>query len=297
MTRFAVGCGLGVVASVWAILVAVAAGDQVAGATVTQRAEIGAQPSWSPDGRSILFAKNGAIWSVAPSGKRLRRVTTPAQDQSDSSPSWDPASRVIVFERFRVHRSGRAGRQLMVLQASSRKPRVLSTRLPGTVAYPAWSPGRKIVFAASCQVLGLATSNGMRIRLVRQSGISCLGAPSWSPRRDAIAFDAQDFPPQESSLWRVNESGTGISRLTIGFMDVSPDWSPDGTAIVFSRNCRIALLELRGGGIRYLSPARPICATDPDWSPDGTKFVYSLGNALVVARSDGHARRTILRWD
>lgn len=81
-------------------------------------------------------------------------------------------------------------------------------------------------------------------------------------------------------------------------MDAAPEWSPDGTTIAFSRNCRVALLGLSTGEVQYLTPAhRAYCATDPDWSPDGRKIVFSVGNALVVVTRDGKSRRTIYRWD
>jgi Tol biopolymer transport system component len=45
------------------------------------------EPAWSPNGKEIAFSRDGAIWTVDPTG-RERKVTSGG---NDSAPVWRPA--------------------------------------------------------------------------------------------------------------------------------------------------------------------------------------------------------------
>src|SRR5213593_2529218 len=53
------------------------------------------QPRLSPDGASIVFAYQGAIWRIPREGGVMRRLTT--QARWDSEPSWSPDGRQIAY--------------------------------------------------------------------------------------------------------------------------------------------------------------------------------------------------------
>lgn len=258
-------------------------------------AEVGAQPSWSKRGL-ILYVKQGAIWAVLARGTGARRVTKPGVTAWDSSPTWSPTAESLVFARL-VFRQGRAGSRLMYMAMPSGIPRLVSQRIPGTASDPSWSPGRDIVFAASCRELGFIRPTGADLRIAPQPALSCLSSPTWSPRGDSVVYAASGIPPGESSLYRVSGKGDRRVRLTSGANDVTPDWSPDGTSIVFSRNCRVAILDLHAKSVRYVgkAPRTPRCQTDPAWSPNGKWIVYSVRGRLVVVRPDGRSAREIAR--
>jgi Tol biopolymer transport system component len=115
-----------------------------------------------------------------------------------------------------------------------------------------------------------------------------------------IAFERLHF--QNSPLWGeiflMNANGTGVHRLThpsSGTEDVFPDWSPDGSRIVFERRPptgahSIWLVRSDGSGLRRLTPACPVgagiptCPADdgwPVWSPDGKHLAFQrLSGAL-----------------
>jgi Tol biopolymer transport system component len=261
-------------------------------------AERGAEPSWSPDGRTILFVKHDSIWSVGASGEHPRQVSRPGPNAEDGSPTWDPTGRSIVFSRLTVFKSGRAARTLRIRRYAHGQARLISSKIPRSADGPEWHPGRRLVFAASCSPprLGFSSADGTSVQLVRVPQVACLGSPTWSPHSRAVVFQAQAIDSQKFSLWMTDNMGRRLHRVTRSRSDdVAPAWAPDGQTIAFSRNCRLALLELSSGRVQFIGRETNLatCETDPDWSPDGSRIVFSSRDRLFVIDANGMHRRQI----
>ena len=101
----------------------------------------------------------------------------------------------------------------------------------------------------------------------------------------SIATNASaTFPGENGRILYVSESSTlepelrarsvnqpGFTPLGAGLF---PDWSPDGTRIVFTEPAegRLALIESDGSGLTYLSDSP---SADATWSPDGARIAFS----------------------
>jgi TolB protein len=90
-------------------------------------------------------------------------------------------------------------------------------------------------------------------------------------RHDSLVFSAQD-------LLLTSIDGRRVRNLTRSLAsDQSPDWSPDGSRVVFVRESSqrdLYMLDADGGGLVTLTDdAEP--ESDPVWSPDGSRVAFA----------------------
>jgi Tol biopolymer transport system component len=160
---------------------------------------------------------------------------------------------------------------------------------------PALSPdGKKVAFNAGdagnqltwdIYVLDLETKQ--ETRLTSNSVIDA--HPDWSPDGSKIAFgsfrNAEGNPAGAADIYVMNADGTGsLTQLTnTPWEDNDPEWSPDGTKIVFkstrdtqtSAREEIYTMSSDGSGVKRLTQTSGWQSDhDPSWSPGSDKIVF-----------------------
>lgn len=120
--------------------------------------------------------------------------------------------------------------------------------------------------------------------------------PSWSPDGHYLTFDytrltvpatIDEFHPA-SEIYVVNLDTGEASQLTNNDVaDVEPDWSPNGTQIVYVQaGERLMIMSADGREKQVLLECPQICAY-PTWSPDGTTVAFEMRSGLGE-QIDGH---------
>ena len=188
-------------------------------------------PTWSPDGKRILFVGSPAgddfandLYVMRADGSGLRRLAKIPGSVED--PDWSPDGRKIVFgvygDDFKV--------RVAVMGANGRGLRMLTPKGNGA---PDWSPdGRSIAFSSARGGkvrVWIMNADGSEQRLLirRQSDW-----PAWSPDGGEIAFVSRVGRDTEIAVAQAD--GTAIRTLSRNsFGDGQPSWSPNGERIVF----------------------------------------------------------------
>ena len=165
----------------------------------------------------------------------------------------------------------------------------------------AWSPdGRQIAFArmprGDLESRGIYVMNANGANVTRLTDYPYDNYPSWSPDGQSIAFSRSIREEKDEnndgmigieliSLYVMNSDGTFLRKLTEEnpkYWDDSPDWSPDGKKIAFTRGIEVQMqvgvgidnqiwiMDANGENQEMLYKS----GMNPAWSPDGTKIAF-----------------------
>ena len=230
---------------------------------------------------------NAEIYSVNPDGTGATRLTN--DPASDATPAWSRDGTKIVFSSDRDNHS-----HIFSMNADGSGLAQLTFDGPWDDD-PAWSPeGTSIAYRSSpatSDALMLMNADG-----TGQHGIyntdNSERAPAWSPTGEPIAFDMHDIG-SSLGIWTVRPDGSFGMRLTTD--GSRPDWSPDGTRIVFDsarafayRDKGLVIANGQTGGETGIPNTTDLM--DAVWSPDGTRIAATDGTAIYTLNPDGTDR-------
>ena len=237
-------------------------------------------PSLSPDGKTVVYRKEGDIYSLRVGGKNPVNLTNDSKG-NNTQPAFSPDGERIAF------RSEREGGGIFVMGATGESPR----RLTDSGYNPAWSPdGKEIVLATEGIVRPVDRPLISKLSVVNvftgASRVLFQGdavQPHWFPHGHRIAYWAVSVPGHKD-IWTLPASGgVPVPVTNDGAVNWNPVWSPQGNYIYFSSDrggsvnlWRLPIEESTG---KVLGPPEPITtpATDAahiSFSRDGRQLAY-----------------------
>jgi Tol biopolymer transport system component len=104
--------------------------------------------------------------------------------------------------------------------------------------------------------------------------LSAEGSDAASSTKWIVFAASPQHGTQPSQLFRIRTTGSGLKQITTGVRGaVSPDFSPDGTRVVFRRGLSgIFVVNVDGRGLKRLTDGRDDAY--PVWSPDGRAIAF-----------------------
>jgi Tol biopolymer transport system component len=251
----------------------------------------GRSPRWSPDGSKVLYEKV----SFKPRAQNLPLYSWDPEwnyQYTDVFPALSKDGKLVFTEKsvdssIVISDPDGTNRQRIFETASSGlSAPMLSHGLAGAFQ-PTWSPDGKWVAFGLGQWFQERRNGTAKIMRVRRDGtdlealtdgsINC-GFPSYSADGKRIVFRVWDA--KEKGLRIINIEDKKIQMLTTE-QDNLPDWSPDGSRIVFTRrvdavNFDIFSIRPDGTDLRRLTTSE---ANDGHavWTADGKKILWCSG--------------------
>jgi TolB protein len=225
---------------------------------------------------SDRYGGDSEIFVMNPDGSGVTRLTFNSQD--DITPAWSADGSKIVFAR-----DDGDDLEIWSMNADGSNQQQL-TNNDDDEEWPAWSlDGSKIVYQKFTVPpdnwdIWVMNADGSGQTNLYDSGHDD-EMPVWSPRGAKIALTQYDSTSNSDQIWVINTDGTNPMQITSppdNTNDRAPDWSPDGSKIVFQRpgqsSNEIWVVDADGGNPTRITSGETHFV--PAWSPDGSQIVF-----------------------
>ena len=245
--------------------------------------------SFSPDGKNLAAAnldlseKKAGIYLISLANGEKTQFTTPENPAVDLSPRFSPDGKSLAFIRYFTS----FRREIFVVPAEGGEPRQITfddTRIYGLD----WNNDSRKLFFTSFRTgnqlsLWQISSNEKSEPQIIPTGSKNLDDLTISPDGKIIAYVENTT---DENIWESEANAPPHPLIRSTRADHSPQFSPDGTQIVFASdrtgNYEIWLADANGKNQRQLTDTKE-SAGSPRFSPDGKFIVY---DAQIAGGSD-----------
>ena len=267
-----------------------------------------------PPPTTIVFVRDGDIWSMHSDGSSLFQLTT--GPDIDDSPELSRDGNKIAFVRTNPDRTVFPSKLVWVMDANGTNQHQVNVSLCDPVpnvpacfpvlrdTFPTWSPdGTQIAFAretdgpAGIWVMNADGSNAHSVVRVNEPRFSYA---AWSPDGTQIAY-ALDYVCCSVHVGFVSTAGTAapfgeligpLNPVDSVTFDQAPSWSPDGSKMAFYGKLAIngttgIWVAAVGGGRASAVQLTTAGESNPSYSPDGSRIAFNRGGNIWTMNADG----------
>jgi hypothetical protein len=207
--------------------VPIASGDRRAVYVTPGRIEA---PNWTPDGKWLVFNRNGRIERLPVAGGQSETIDTgfATRCNNDHGISPDGSLLAISDQSQEGHKS-----TIYVVPLAGGTPRRVTQRSPSY--WHGWSPdGKTLAFCGErngeFDVYTIPAAGGEETRLTTAAGLD--DGPEYTPDGKYIYFNSVRTGTMQ--IWRMRPDGSGQEQVTSDdFNNWFPHISPDGKRMVF----------------------------------------------------------------
>lgn len=208
---------------------------------LTNSAEAENYPSWSPDGKRLVYARDydgSAIYVLNVDGSKYARLSP--MHGMDVTPSWSPDGTKIIYSHLRSAPQPNKPplTDIRVMNSDGTGDHAILANVIFAVE-PRWSVNDRIVFMSLMHggMLDIYTMNadGTDLRqLTTSQGNN--GDPVWSPDGSLISFGSDREGGDKVNIFAMRADGSEVTQLThFGppYEAGDTNWSSDGKKIAF----------------------------------------------------------------
>jgi Tol biopolymer transport system component len=259
------------------------------------------EPSFSADGRTIAFAREGHIYTVRPDGSGERRLTS--GDALDSRPQISPNARVVLFER-RLDEGEPA--HLYTVAAGGGQAKELAPDTAEDVEARFSPDGTKIVFVRRSTVGSRVNDDLYSVR-PNGTGLTRLTTTSrvdeFDPRYFAggIVFsrgNQSEGAAGYADVYTMKANGAKVVPLVEGVGSAYvEDVSPQGHTVIFRRDRGLWVKKIGPGKAKKVAELPDGSQTNSVFSSDGTSVATLIeegGQQQVMAINLATGRKSEL---
>ena len=242
-------------------------------------------PNWMPDGKNLLFNRNGRIEKIPATGGTPQVLDTgfATRCNNDHGISPDGTQLVISDQSQEEHRS-----LVYIVPVGGGAPRRITQKSPSY--WHGWSPdGETLAFVGErngdFDIYAIPTAGGEEKQLTTAKGLD--DGPEYSPDGKYIYFNSERTGHMQ--IWRMRADGSEQEQITFGEEnDWFPHLSPNGQQMVFvtfdpsvkghpeNKDVMLRMMTLKDKKVTVLAKLFGGQGTMnvPSWSPDGSKFAF-----------------------
>ena len=250
-------------------------------------------PNWMPDGKKILFNKDGFIYTIPVEGGNPEKLNSGFANHNNNDHVISFDGKMLAISHHREGMPG-GGSTIYVLPLSGGDPKLVTDSTPSYLH--GWNPnGKEVVYTAkrinnspAYNIYKKSINGGPEVRLsFIESGLD--DGPEYSPDGKYIYYCSTQSGTMQ--VWRMKPDGSDKEQITFDeYNNWFPHISPDGKWMViisfpitveptdhpFYKRVMLRLMPVSGGVPKVIASFYGGQGTinTPSWSPDSKRLAF-----------------------